>query len=145
MKKTLILSVLLIASLGAQSQDDNCYARLSPEVFTSLKTDGANQYFGSIQQLISYPHEDRKNHIEGLVRVLILHHDASAIDVIALNDIGGLEEEALKAIKIANERHLKQDSTSYMTELSIKFDLAPWNNKTNKEPSIVVLGAPLSK
>lgn len=70
--------------------------------------------------------------MEGVIRILIFNHDQENLEILALNQVRTLDEEAIRVIKIANAAYLPKTDEKFMTEFFMEFDLPPFRNRGNK-------------
>jgi len=142
MNKLLIIILIIFGTSNLFCQQKGYYYKYEFEDFLTTKTIDTKRYLQTIYKNIKYPSLEKSNRIEGVIRVLIYNHDKENLEIIPLNHIGNLDEEAFRVINIANEAYLIKSDEKYITEFFIEFDFHPQRIRGNNIDTLTVQGFP---
>jgi hypothetical protein len=123
--KVILLSTL-IQNIGYAQKSNEMYKHLTFEYFIKEKVQNDSIFIADMYRAIGrYPKNPRKNHIEGVVEVLILNHGVNNIELIYSQEacIFNPSRDDIKSACLDNTYNRNE---KFFTRFYISYDITPW-------------------
>lgn len=125
--KTIFSQELKTDTHSVNNQNTDKYKRYDLQEFLNIKTiDSGYNYIKTMHKKIKTDYPYFKNQEDIQVKVLLINDgDHKGVQIIPIDETNNFRKDIIRALTIANENLLKNDSEKYITELNITYDYEP--------------------